>query len=67
MVLESKKRTVKGVRLSAFSKSARSNRLGLRLQSLSRYELDRVSLECKIPLGNKGAEGTGSDEKVDLY
>ena len=47
----SKKKTVKGVRRTSFSKPARSNRFGLRLQGLSKDELGRVSSERKALLG----------------
>ena len=51
-----KKKTVKGVRKTSFSKPARSNRFGLRLQGLSEDELGRVSSECKALLGKVSVE-----------
>ena len=59
---------MKGVRRTSFSKLARANRFGLKLQHLSKEDIDWMCLECRALSAKMGAEeagskGAGTDEK----
>ena len=56
-----RKKTAKGVRRTSFSKPVRSNRFGLKLQPLSKADLDRMSLQCRALSAKMGAEDTGGE------